>query len=157
MPEFTSTFCAGGRYDDLAGSYINKHLPGVGISIGLSRLFDVLLAKGKIEPAAKCPTDVLVVLPPETSDIPKELGSRWLAIRTADTLRRPNPIRPDGLNVELFHKPAKIGDQISYASKKVIPYVWIPPFQPGEPHKVKNLSTGEQIENVDAGSWEIPS
>ncbi len=142
MPEFTSTVCAGGRYDDLAGSYINKHLPGVGISIGLSRLFDVLLAKGKITPAAKCPTDILVVLPDE--------DRRMDAAHTAQTLRA------RGYNVELFHKAAKTGDQISYASKKGIPYVWIPPFQPGEPHKVKNLATGEQAERVDPATWALP-
>src|SRR5690606_17104874 len=42
VPEFTGSVCSGGRYDDLAGSYINKHLPGVGISIGFSRLFDIM-------------------------------------------------------------------------------------------------------------------
>lgn len=145
MPEFTSTVCAGGRYDDLAGNYISKHLPGVGISIGLSRLFDVLLAKGKITPdktgdqVRKCPTDVLVVLPSE--------DQRGNAAQTAQTLRA------RGLNVELFHKAAKTGDQIKYANNKGIPYVWIPPFNTGEPHKVKNLATGDQTENVDPASW----
>lgn len=139
MPEFTSTVCAGGRYDDLAGSYINKHLPGVGISIGLSRLFDVLLAKGKITPAAKSPTQILVVLPSEER--------RSDAAATAQTLRA------RGYNVELFHKAAKTGDQIKYANNKGIPYVWFPPFNPGEPHKVKDLATGEQTENVDPQTW----
>lgn len=65
IPEFTSSVCSGGRYDDLAGSYINKNLPGVGISIGFTRLFDVLRHHGYIKNTKKTPTDVLVVLPSE--------------------------------------------------------------------------------------------
>jgi histidyl-tRNA synthetase len=138
-PDFTSTVCAGGRYDDLAGQYINKNLPGVGISIGLSRLFDVLLAKGKITPGRKCPTDVLVVLPSDEA--------RAAASATAQALRA------RGLNVELYHKAAKTGDQITYANKKGIPYVWFPGMAVGEPHRVKTLADGRQIDNVDPAVW----
>ena len=129
VPEFTGSVCSGGRYDDLAGSYINKKLPGVGISIGFSRLFDVLRQTGKIQPGAKSPAHILMALPEEET--------RARAAQTARILRA------KGYNVENFHAPQKIGKQIAYAEKKGIPYVWFP-FADG--HKVKNLKTGEQIE-----------
>jgi histidyl-tRNA synthetase len=138
VPEFTRSIGGGGRYADLAGQYINKNLPGVGISIGLTSIFEVLHHFGRLKPGRKCPTDVLIVLPSEES--------RASAAATAQALRA------RGMNVELFHKPAKTGDQITYANKKGIPYVWFPPFADGEPHKVKNLATGEQIE-ADPNLW----
>lgn len=139
MPEFTRSVGGGGRYADLAGQYINKNLPGVGISIGLTCLFDVLHHHGKIPAGRKSPTDVLVLLPSEER--------RDAATRTAALLRG------RGMNVELFHKAGKIGDQMQYANKKDIPYVWIPPFTDEESHKVKDMRTGEQIDNVDPANW----
>ncbi len=133
IPEFTSSVCSGGRYDDLAGSYINKHLPGVGISIGFTRLFDVLRHHNYIKPKAKCPTQILVALPAE--------DQRENAMNTARTLRE------RGYKVETFHAPQKIGKQISYAEKKGITYVWFPDL--GE---IKNLVTGEQ-KKAEASLW----
>jgi len=130
VSEFVGSVCSGGRYDDLAGSYINKHLPGVGISIGFTRLFDVLRQSGKIKPGAKSPADVMVVLPSEKQ--------RAVAAETARKLRE------RGKNVELYHAPQKIGKQISYAEKKSIPYVWFPPFDDSGVHEVKNMATGKQ-------------
>jgi len=131
IPEFTSSVCSGGRYDDLAGSYISKHLPGVGISIGFTRLFDVLRQNGRIQTSKKCPTDILVVLPTE--------DKRALTAATAQMLRA------NGLNVETYHLPQKIGKQIAYAEKKGIDYIWFPPFEDGKPHEVKNMKTGIQV------------
>lgn len=125
------SICSGGRYDDLAGSYINKHLPGVGISIGFSRLFDYIRARGEFDLSRKCPTDILVILPSEEQ--------RSVAQDTAVILRT------NGFNVELYHADQKIKKQIGYAEKKGIPYVWFPPFESGGVHEVKNLNTGEQI------------
>ena len=134
------SICSGGRYDDLAGSYINKHLPGVGISIGFSRLFDRLRSAGKLDTARKSPTDILVVLPNDEQ--------RSAAAETARTLRG------KGYNVELYHAPQKIGKQIGYAEKKGISYVWFPPFGADGEHEVKNMNTGEQIK-ADPSSWII--
>lgn len=139
IPEFTSSVCSGGRYDDLAGSYINKHLPGVGISIGFTRLFDVLRQNGRIQTSKKCPTDILVVLPAE--------DKRALTAATAQELRA------RGFNVETYHAPQKIGKQIAYAEKKRIPYVWFPPFEDGNRHEVKNLETGIQVQ-AEPATWE---
>jgi histidyl-tRNA synthetase len=139
VPEFTGSVCSGGRYDDLAGSYINKHLPGVGISIGFSRLFDVML---QMRPdllgiGPKSPAHVMMILPSE--------DERAHANATARTLRE------KGYNVEMYHAARKIPDQLKYASKKLIPYVWFP-FKDG--HQVKNMASGEQTP-ADPKTWSM--
>jgi len=120
------SICSGGRYDDLAGNYINKHLPGVGISIGFSRLFERIRKNGTLPTTGISPADVMVVLPSEEQ--------RPLMNETAQALRA------RGYNVETFHSPSKIDKQIKYALKKGIPYVWFPDL--GE---VKNMETREQV------------
>jgi len=120
------SICSGGRYDDLAGNYINKHLPGVGISIGFSRLFERIRKNGTLPTTGISPADVMVVLPNEEQ--------RPLMNETAQALRA------RGYNVETFHSPSKIDKQIKYALKKGIPYVWFPDL--GE---VKNMATREQV------------
>jgi histidyl-tRNA synthetase len=133
------SICSGGRFEDLAGNYINKSLPGVGISIGFSRLFDYMRTKGTFETPRKCPTDILVCLPSE--------DRRAEAAATARTLRG------RGFNVELYHADQKIKKQLSYAEKKGIPYVWFPPFEDGNPHEIKNMTTGEQAQ-AKPETWE---
>jgi histidyl-tRNA synthetase len=142
VTEFTGSVCSGGRYDDLASSYINKKLPGVGISIGFTRLFDVLRQTGRITEGAKSPAQVLVALPSE--------DKRALASETARALRS------RGMNVELYHAPQKIGKQIGYAQKKGIAYIWFPPFEDGLTHEVKDMDSGEQSE-ADPQTWELPA
>ncbi|HEX4212916.1 MAG TPA: histidine--tRNA ligase [Candidatus Dormibacteraeota bacterium] len=137
FPSF-GTICSGGRYDDLASSFIRRHLPGIGVSIGLTRLFSKMLAEGLIETGPLSPTKVLVALPSE------EL--RPQAAETAARLRR------RGLNVELYHEADKFGRQVRYASRKRIPYVWFPPTADGGRHEVKNLDSGDQLE-ADPESW----
>ncbi len=137
-PGFGS-ICSGGRYEDLAGSYINKHLPGVGISIGLSRLFDYMRINNKLDIKAKCPTDILVCLPNE--------DKRALTNETARILRA------KGYNVETYHADQKIKKQLGYAEKKGIPFVWFPPFEEGQPHEVKDMTTGDQSQ-ADPNTWE---
>lgn len=128
----------GGRYDDLAGSFINQKLPGVGLSIGLTRLFGLLMDQGKITAGSKSPADVLVVLPDEA--------------RRAEAAATARILRARGFKVEMYHRDAKIKNQIAYAEKKGIGYVWFPPFKDGQPHEVKNMASGEQGQ-ADAGSW----
>lgn len=140
VPEFTGSVCSGGRYDDLAGNYINRHLPGVGISIGFTRLFDVLSHYGHIKPGPKTPTQVLVVLPSE--------DRRAQASATAATLRK------RGFNVELYHAPQNVKKQMEYANKKGIPFVWFPPFDDAGRHEIKNMVTGAQSDG-DPSVWTI--
>ncbi len=125
------SICSGGRYDDLASNYINKHLPGVGISIGFSRLFERMRSKNKFGNFGPSPADVLVILPSEEQ--------RITASQTAHSLRK------NGLNVETFHSPSKLKRQMAYAEKKKIPFVWFPPFDENGVHEVKDMTTGEQI------------
>lgn len=138
VPEFTGSVCSGGRYDDLAGSYINKHLPGVGISIGFSRLFDIMrqTRPEMLGIGAKGPAHVMMTVPENESDRP-------LAYEAARTLRK------NGVNVEMYHAPKKMGDQLKYASKKLLPYVW---FVRDGKHEVKNMIDQSQSE-ADPNTW----
>ncbi|CAM3785459.1 histidine--tRNA ligase [Nocardiopsis rhodophaea] len=132
------SICAGGRYEDLAGQFIKRKLPGVGISIGLTRIFAKLVADGRITAGRSCPTDVMVVVPS--------------AERRDESLRTAALLRERGFNTEVFHQAAKLGKQIQYASKKGVPFVWFPPFEEGGKHEVKDLGTGEQTE-ADPTTW----
>lgn len=132
------SICSGGRYENLAGSFIRRRLPGVGMSIGLTRIFAKLLAEGLLATPATCPTDVLVVLPRD--------DRRNEAEATAARLRG------RGMNVELYHQADKVAKQVRYASRKGIPFVWFPPFEEGAAHEVKNLATGEQLAS-DPTTW----
>jgi histidyl-tRNA synthetase len=140
LVEFPSygSICAGGRYDDLAGAFISRKLPGVGITLGLTRLFAALLAEGRVKVRPKSPAQVLIVFP--------NAERRDEAIQTAKTLRE------RGFNVEMYHSPGKIAQQMRYASRKGIPYVWFPPFEDGGVHEVKNMSTEEQAA-ADPYTW----
>ena len=131
-PEIGSV-CSGGRYDDLAGYYTEKKLPGVGISIGLTRLFYVLDEQGLLNPALpSAPADALVL--PMTGDAAP-------AISLAESLRS------YGLRVQLYSEQKKFKQKMSYADKLGVPFAVLL----GEDEiaqgkcSVKNMSTGEQI------------
>jgi histidyl-tRNA synthetase len=132
------SICSGGRYDNLASGYINKNLPGVGISIGFSRLFSKLLDKGNFGLSRKSPADILMVLPNKEQEAEASESARILRVR--------------GFNVELYHAPQKLKKQLSYAERKGIPYVWFPPFENGQDHEVKNMLTGQQS-IADLNNW----
>ena len=129
---------SGGRYANLAGAYINRDLPGVGISLGLTRLFSKLYDAGVITPGHACPSQVFVVVPHDD-----KAGDARAVART---------LRERGFNVEVSHRSGKIGKQLSYAEKKGIPYVWFPPFEDGRPHEIKSMKSGEQTE-ADPKLW----
>lgn len=130
-PEIGS-ICSGGRYDNLAEYYTDKKLPGVGISIGLTRLFFVLQDKDYLNqnPPAS-PADVMIL--PMTD----EVGS---AIELATRLR------DNGIRVQLHCEKKKFKAKITYADKLAIPYVI---FMGEDEIKnnvvaLKELATGEQ-------------
>ncbi len=139
-PDYGS-ICSGGRYADLAGSFIRRNLPGIGMSIGLTRIFAKLVAEGRLATGPSCPSDVLVVIPGDTR--------RGEALATAARLRG------RGYNVEVYHQADKLGKQIRYASRKGVPFVWFPPFEDGKPHEVKNMASGEQLP-ADPDTWHRP-
>jgi len=138
VPEFEGSVCSGGRYDDLAGSFINKHLPGVGISIGFSRLFDVIRQSRPdlLNIGAKSPTDILVY----TED--KDLTSE--ATKAAQILRE------RGLNVETYHTVKKWDKHFKYAEKKAIPHIMY--VKAANEFEVKTLASGESQE-TSPQSW----
>ena len=130
-PEIGSV-CSGGRYDNLAGYYIEKQLPGVGISIGLTRLFYVLDEQGLLNPAlAAAPADALVL--PMTEDMAP-------AISLAEILRS------FGLRVQLYGEQKKFKQKMAYANKLQVPFAVLL----GEDEiaqglcSLKNMATGEQ-------------
>ena len=102
-PELGS-ICSGGRYDDLASYFTDTRLPGVGISIGLTRLFSRLKDAGLLQPLARTPAEVLV-----TTMDPKYL-ERYLSMA-----RR---LREAGINTEVYLESAKLGNQLTYADRK---------------------------------------
>ena len=107
-PEVGS-ICSGGRYDDLAGYYTNKSLPGIGISIGLTRLFYILQEQNMISDAVlTAPADVLIL--PMTDDLSA-------AVSLASMLRA------GGLRVQLYSEKKKFKAKIGYADKLGIPFV----------------------------------
>ncbi len=139
-PEYGS-ICSGGRYENLASAFTKYKLPGVGISIGLTRVFAKLLSEGVVEPGPKCPSDLLVVVP--SGDLHRS------ALEVAAQLRA------RGYNVETYHQADKISKQLRYAARKGIPFVWFPPFQPGHNHEVKDMASGEQLV-ADPALWTRP-
>ena len=107
-PEIGSV-CSGGRYDNLAEYYTDKQLPGVGISIGLTRLFYVLGEQGMLNPELNtAPADVLIL--PMTEDL-----SAAIALATE--------LRENGVRAQLHCEEKKFKQKISYADKLGIPYV----------------------------------
>ncbi|GAA0500203.1 histidine--tRNA ligase [Paractinoplanes deccanensis] len=134
------SICSGGRYDNLA-TVGNESFPGVGISIGVSRMLGILFGQQALAVSRSVPTCVVVALPHE------EL--RADCDRTAGALRR------RGIPAEVAPTAAKFGKQIQYADKRGIPYVWFP-GRDGEPDTVKDIRSGEQVE-ADAAAWEPPA
>ena len=130
-PEIGSV-CSGGRYDNLAGYYIEKQLPGVGISIGLTRLFYVLDEQGLLNPELpSAPADALVL----------PMGDIGPAITLAETLRS------YGLRVQLYGEQKKFKQKMAYANKLGVPFAVLL----GEDEisegmcSVKNMKTGDQV------------
>ena len=125
--------CSGGRYENLAEHYTDKKLPGVGISIGLTRLFYKLNELNLIKANKKSVAEVLIVPMVEDMKVPIKLASN---------------LRNNGINTEIFLNDKKLKAKMKYADKLEIPYVIVV----GEDEvntgivKIKNMKTGEQVE-----------
>ncbi len=128
---------SGGRYDNLA-SVGNTRFPGVGISIGVSRLLGLLFGQDALTVSRSVPTCVVIALPSDDRRVECD--------RIASALRR------RGIATEVAPTAAKFGKQIQYADRRGIPYVWFP----GEPDTVKDIRSGEQVE-ADAATWQPPA
>jgi histidine--tRNA ligase len=123
--------CSGGRYENLAEYYTDKKLPGVGISIGLTRLFYKLNELQLIKSDKYSMSDILII--PMAEDMTK-------SIELASDLRK------EGINTEVYLNDKKLKAKFKYADKLKIPYVAVI----GEDEissntvKVKNMETGEE-------------
>jgi histidyl-tRNA synthetase len=102
-PEIGS-ICSGGRYDDLASYFTATRLPGVGISIGLTRLFTKLKEANLLKPLPRTPAEVLVT----TMD--HQYLDKYLRMAAA--------LRAAGINTEVYLETAKLGNQLTYADRK---------------------------------------
>jgi histidyl-tRNA synthetase len=131
------SICSGGRYDNLASTG-SQRFPGVGISIGVSRMLGLLFGHDALGVSRSVPTAVVVALPHEEQ--------RAECDRIATALRR------RGIPTEVAPTAAKFGKQIRFAERRGIPYVWFP----GEPDTVKDIRSGEQVE-ADADTWTPPA
>jgi len=105
-PEFGSV-CSGGRYDDLASLYTKSKLPGVGISIGLTRLFDQLRASNLLP---QLPSSVQILI----TQLDPQLGGEYLKLGAE--------LRAAGFNTENYLEPAKLEKQLKYADRSGIPF-----------------------------------
>lgn len=132
-PEIGSV-CSGGRYDNLAQNYTDKKLPGVGISIGLSRLFYQLTTGHIISTDGPATTTELLVIPMN--------DSRDYALGVATKMRE------QGVRTELYLNDGKMGKKMSYADKLGIPYVVVIGETERKTGKfmLKKMATGEQTE-----------
>ena len=140
--ESIGSICSGGRYDNLATAGTDR-FPGVGLSIGISRLLGRLFNQDALTITRPVPTCVLVALPHESS--------RPACLRIAATLRR------RGIATEVSPTAAKYGKQIRYAERRGIPYVWFPGAREGEPgDEVKDIRSGEQVP-ADPITWRPPT
>ncbi len=125
--------CSGGRYENLAENYTDKKLPGVGISIGLTRLFYKLQELNLIKAKKKSISDVLIIPMVEDFSIP---------LKVANTLRN------NGVNTEIYLNNKKLKAKFKYADKLEIPYVIVIGEDEIEKQivKLKDMKTGEEKE-----------
>jgi histidyl-tRNA synthetase len=105
------SICSGGRYENLAGHYTKSKLPGVGISIGATRLFSQLLEMNVIGANTAAVAQVIVLA------VEPELAATYAAIATT--------LRDSGLNVEVYGGDDKLGKQLKYADRARIPLALI--------------------------------
>jgi histidyl-tRNA synthetase len=140
--EDLGSVCSGGRYDNLAaGADEGLVFPGVGLSIGVTRILGRLFARDLLRASRKTPTCVLVALPTE-QDRPR-------CERVAMTLRG------RGIATEVAPEPVKYGRQIRCADRRGIPYVWFPLGESGS-QEVRDIRTGLQ-EPADPRIWLPPA
>ena len=134
--EDLGSVCSGGRYDSLASNG-KRTFPGVGISIGLSRLLSRVMGAGLIEVTRAVPTAVLVAVTDEEH--------RAVSAAVAGALRE------RGIAADVAPTAAKFGKQIRFADKRGIPFVWFPGAGT-ESDSVKDIRSGEQID-ADPATW----
>jgi histidyl-tRNA synthetase len=139
--EDLGSICSGGRYDDLASS-ASGDLPGVGISVGVSRLLGRFLGGGMLRSSRMTPTCVLVAL------VGEDTRAQSTGIARA--------LRSRGIPAEVFHEPLRFGKQIRYADRRGIPFVWFPAMEDGAKDTIRDIRSGEQVP-AEPATWNPPA
>lgn len=139
--EQLGSICSGGRYDTLASDGKQTY-PGVGLSIGVSRLVSRLLTGGLVRATRGVPAAVLVAVTSEETRAASD------AVATA--------LRARGVPVEVAPTAAKFGKQIRHADRRGIPFVWFPATEDGAADQVKDIRSGEQVD-ADPAVWAPPA
>ncbi len=136
--EALGSVCSGGRYDTLASDGARTY-PGVGLSIGVTRLVSRLLSGGLVRATRSVPSAVLVAVRDEDHrDISDDVAAS---------------LRARGIPVEVAPVAAKFGKQIQHADRRGIPFVW---FAGADGHEVKDIRSGQQV-RADPTTWAPPS
>jgi histidyl-tRNA synthetase len=138
--EALGSVCSGGRYDSLASADNKLIFPGVGLSIGVTRILARLFGRNLLRSSRKTPTCVLVALPSEQE---RSRCNRLAAV-----------LRGRGIPTEVAADPARYGKQIRFAERRGIPYVWFPHGESGG-NEVRDIRTGIQ-EPSDPEKWLPP-
>ena len=133
--EHLGSICSGGRYDSLASDGRTGY-PGVGLSIGVTRILVPLISKGALTASRTVPSCVLVAVDAEET--------------RADAVAIAAKLRARGIATEVAPKADRFGKQIRYADRRGIPFVW---FCSGE---VKDIRSGDQVA-ADPDSWQPPT
>ena len=129
--ESIGSICSGGRYENLAGYYTKKNLPGVGISIGFTRLFYNLKELGLLDDSKKSISKVSIVT---------------MGVGLENAVKISNILRDNNIPNEIYKENAKIKAKLNYANNLEIPYVIIIGEEEvaKEKYTLKNMITGEQ-------------
>ncbi|MCL3862325.1 histidine--tRNA ligase [Actinotalea sp. K2] len=149
--EQLGSICSGGRYDTLASDGATTY-PGVGLSIGVTRLVSRLLGQGLVTASRSVPTAVLVAVVSEDSRFQSD------AVAAA--------LRSRGIPVEVSPAAAKFGKQIRHADRRGVPFVWFPgapahsdaegAYVAASRDQVKDIRSGDQVD-ADPLTWEPPA
>jgi histidyl-tRNA synthetase len=137
--ESLGSICSGGRYDSLATKG-NRTFPGVGLSIGVTRLVSRILGQDLAVASRSVPTAVLVALSSEDS---------WQEAQDVAAA-----LRARGIATEVAAKADKFGKQIKYADRRGIPFVWFTADDGS--HQVKDIRSGDQVA-ADPANWAPPA
>ncbi len=132
--EHLGSICSGGRYDSLASDGRTGY-PGVGLSIGVTRILVPLISKGALTASRTVPSCVLVAVDAEET--------------RADAVAIAAKLRARGIAAEVAPKADRFGKQIRYADRRGIPFVWF------SSNEVKDIRSGEQVP-ADPDSWTPP-
>jgi histidyl-tRNA synthetase len=139
--ESIGSVCSGGRYDSLASDGRTTY-PGVGISLGVSRMLVPLLGRGHLTGSRSVPSAVLVAVADEASRSDSDVVAAALRAR--------------GIACEVAPSAQKYGKQIRFAERRGIPFVWFPAANDDAGHEVKDIRSGDQI-SADPGHWSPPA